>query len=772
MAENISELLAEIQDLTAKLEKIGFGDDTETVTHNSVTKPTLAGELKSRIDILQSMVQGRKTFETKAALDGFGAPTADASGNFHLSEVWNDSTAANNGIYGWDGSAWILSQHELFSFKSRLQSKLDVSMFDGLFPHSRNLFNPNDEDVVPNKYVSADYGTLYDPEPDTTKYLATGYVSVVPGESYARSYSHNVAFYDSSKVFVSGSSARESVVVIPAGCSFARFTVLTTHKDLFQVEIGTTNTDYVPYGNVVDLGIVGPADTSFFKLTKNLFNKQSEDNSLGSYVLSTSGSTPTNASYNATHFIAVVPGETYTVSFTHQRAFYDVAKLYVSGESSGGKTFVVPAGCYYVRLTVSLAQWDSFQFELGSEATDYAQYGYEIDEVSLPSSLKNLLPNCLSRLDVNPYKPEFLRKTHMKLMKLGLPSPETSQLVINAAGDSYTHNRTRWIQGFTEYLIDRFGDAGGGWCGFGFLNSGNTAPWTLGNQPNYVGGNARSEYVTRLFGSISGTYYNGASPDLAFCTLAQSGDIVKQSMPALPVHNDAELMFIGTADGVIRYTWDDGTSWSSVNTQGAEGAVQVVSLNTSMPAGAGELVIEWVAGAVKLCGVALKSAASGVRVNKLGATGSNISHWANAPTVQFDNSLSFLAADLFIYMDGTNSQSSGISPVAWGDYLDTVYDRVQAATPSTDVLFLTPPENQREGNTVSMASYAKQARLRAASRRFSFNDTQDAFGSADNPTEYGSAGDVPLFSADLIHPDPYTGGRVLMSEVLKCVLKW
>lgn len=86
-------------------------------------------------------------------------------------------------------------------------------------------------------------------------------------------------------------------------------------------------------------------------------------------------------------------------------------------------------------------------------------------------------------------------------MKRALPTPENVQLVINAGGDSYTHNRSRWIQGFTEYLVSKFGDAGGGWCGFGFLNSGNVAPWTTGNQPSFLNGNARSTYPTKVFGN-------------------------------------------------------------------------------------------------------------------------------------------------------------------------------------------------------------------------------------------------------------------------------
>jgi len=189
-----------------------------------------------------------------------------------------------------------------------------------------------------------------------------------------------------------------------------------------------------------------------------------------------------------------------------------------------------------------------------------------------------------------------------------------------------------------------------------------------------------------------------------------------------------------------------------------------------MPAGAGTLKIEWVSGTVKLCGVNLKSASPGVRVNKLAATGSSISSWANAPAAQFEAAFAALSAHLFIYMDGTNSQNGAMSAATWGGHLQTIFNRVKSASPSIDILFTTPPENQRTTNAVAMSAYATEARKRALSLRFAFNDTQDAFGDASNPTEYGSSGAVPLFASDLIHPEPTTGGRALMAEILKCVL--
>lgn len=665
--------------------------------------------------------------------------------------------------------------------------KVDRSSIDQIIPASKNLFDPNAPDVATDEYVYATNGQLL----SNTNYTASGYISVTPGETYTVSYVHNRAFYDGDKQFVSSEASgfAQPTFVIPDGCYYVRLSIHDSALPTFQFEKGSSATSYEPYGRTIDFskvpnGVIStnmlaadsvtPDKVSFFLDSKNLFNPNDPEAILGSYINYATGTPLVNPSYNATGYIPVTPGETYTISYSHQRAFYNANRQYVSGTNSGNPaTFVVPDGCYLARFSVGVTAWQYFQVEVGPTATSYEPYGPTLDPDLLPQSSQSVDVTQFLTLDgapkINPYRPELLRQTHYRLMKRALPTPEDTQLVISLGGDSYTHNRARWSGPFTEYMVERFGDAGGGWCGFGFLQSGNVAPWTSGNQPNYLNGNVRSTlYPTKVYGNLVGTYFSGASPDLAFATLSTAGDYITQGIPASPVHNGCDLVFIGTADGQIRYKWDSN-GWNTVNVRGELGATQVVGLNTGIPNGAGTLTIEWAAGTVKLCGVNLISSSPGVRVNKLAATGSSISSWATAPASQFEAGFASLGAHLFIYMDGTNSQGGNMSATAWGNHLDTLYDRVKAASPGVDILFMTPAENQRV-NVVPMKSYAIEARKRALTRRFCFNDTQDAFGDADNPSEYGSSGAVPLYHTDLIHPDPSTGGRVLVAEALKCVL--
>lgn len=69
------------------------------------------------LSAIQSAVHNRKSYQTLADLNLI-TPVADSTGNFELAEVWNDQTInsngdfVNNGLYGWDGSAWVKSSYD------------------------------------------------------------------------------------------------------------------------------------------------------------------------------------------------------------------------------------------------------------------------------------------------------------------------------------------------------------------------------------------------------------------------------------------------------------------------------------------------------------------------------------------------------------------------------------------------------------------------------------------------------------------------------------
>jgi hypothetical protein len=134
-----------------------------------------------------------------------------------------------------------------------------------------------------------------------------------------------------------------------------------------------------------------------------------------------------------------------------------------------------------------------------------------------------------------------------------------------------------------------------------------------------------------------------------------------------------------------------------------------------------------------------------------------------------ETSLTALNTSVFIYMDGPNSQTAGVAPSTWSASVQSVITCVKSASPAADFLLMPPPENQR-GLATKIADYATLARALTLTNYIAFNDLQEAFGSATNPSEYGSTGTVPLFNADNLHPEPTTGGRAIVAAVTEILM--
>jgi lysophospholipase L1-like esterase len=119
---------------------------------------------------------------------------------------------------------------------------------------------------------------------------------------------------------------------------------------------------------------VTPAKTTFVGPGKNLFNKADPGNVALKYISSLDGLPNTHASYTASHYIEVVVGQWYRPTFKNQLAFYNSAKVYVSGLDSGrtNTQFQVPTDVAYVRLSVD--NINTFQLEIGQVATAYAAF--------------------------------------------------------------------------------------------------------------------------------------------------------------------------------------------------------------------------------------------------------------------------------------------------------------------------------------------------------------------------------------------------------------
>lgn len=306
------------------------------------------------------------------------------------------------------------------------RQKLKADLLPG-----KNLFNPADPDVLLGSFVDPTNGSTQ----ANVSYNATGFIPVIGGAAYTVSIKHHIAWYDASKVFISGSSSTDmnKTQSAPAGAAFLRCTVPVANWSTFQVEAGTSSSAFQPYAPTmpaaqlpaggVDNGklaaqSVSASRTNFLLPGKNLFNINATDALVGYYVDSTSGGVAANASYNSTGFIPIAAGSTYALSVKHQIAWYDASKAYIAGSPSTdvNKAQTAPAGAAYLRCTVPVANWGSFQVESGGAPTTFESFylGFGVPG-GAPIRLTSPLPTAfvktttLADAAVTPGKTSFLQ---------------------------------------------------------------------------------------------------------------------------------------------------------------------------------------------------------------------------------------------------------------------------------------------------------------------------------------------------------------------------
>jgi len=110
----------------------------------------------------------------------------------------------------------------------------------------KNLFDKNDPDILTGKALNPNTGDPY----LTTSWSLSDYIEIEPLTKYTLTIPQTstcaVAFYDSSKTYISGNSSfttRES----PANAKYLRFDFRTENIDNVMVEKGETPHDYEPY---------------------------------------------------------------------------------------------------------------------------------------------------------------------------------------------------------------------------------------------------------------------------------------------------------------------------------------------------------------------------------------------------------------------------------------------------------------------------------------------------------------------------------------------
>lgn len=259
----------------------------------------------------------------------------------------------------------------------------------------KNLF---DKSKAISGYVNNEIGNI----PPHALYYASDFMPVLPDTKYARSHPHRMAFYNSSKQFISGSYGSDNIITTPSNAAYVRHTIGGVEQlNTFQFEQGSTKSYYQPYGLYIDNNYIesGYLDVdrihdksitagkmAFIKTGKNLLNPSTSLK--GSYVNQETGAILVNPIHEVSDWIVVTGGETLTVSNTpsgyFRYVFYTSDKAFITGEYTGNMTVTAPSNAAYIRF--SYKEGTVPQLEVGASATKYEPFGYYLDGIYARSS--------------------------------------------------------------------------------------------------------------------------------------------------------------------------------------------------------------------------------------------------------------------------------------------------------------------------------------------------------------------------------------------------
>ncbi len=358
-------------------------------------------------DAVNSLLAGQgsyiASYLTKADLPAYGSVPVVPEGARVIAQVTNDSSIENNGAWTTDGKTeWVRA----FDNTSLLMGVAAVSA--RVYP-GKNLFNP---DAALAGYYLDQFSTIPIASP---LYTVSDFISVQAGALYSADASGGglrfTTFFDADKKVVTGGASSSTNTlrqfVASPQTRFVRVTVLTDRASSLQVEAGPPTSfeafhgrAYSPDGSpvhadplngsvtsekIVDESVT-PAKTTFMVKTRNMYDRADVGVQDGYYIQSVSGAAAPNSAYSASGWIPVKAGVTYTRSYSHQGALYDVNRAFVSGLANTGAapTQFTPTVDGFVRLTALISGKDTFQLETGSVATEYEPFGYLLDSMSIP----------------------------------------------------------------------------------------------------------------------------------------------------------------------------------------------------------------------------------------------------------------------------------------------------------------------------------------------------------------------------------------------------
>ena len=348
------------------------------------------------------------------------------------------------------------------------------------------------------------------------------------------------------------------------------------------------------------------------------------------------------------------------------------------------------------------------------------------------------------------YGQQFLRTWSAQLAKILDTYDEAfagEQAVVAVIGDSWTNGDLRLTMPLRELAQTAYGAGGVGWVSAAVGDGLIAAPAGVTCTP-------AGTWTYRNFGTTPA----GRGPEMwEALTLDESAPVGK--LTYVTTFTDADIHYLKQADGGS-FRWQvDSAGWNTVDTANATDAHAVAAIAGQSNA-SHTLVIEVVTvgtAGIVLFGVDFQvTGAHGVRVHKLGATGSHAASWAAmSDTTAWSAALVALAPDLVIICLGTNDSISDDDPATFRTDIEAVVTLLRAALPLVDILLLAPGDNGNVGVTV--ADYADAMRDSVLANDFAFFDGYMLLGNYTDANTRGLYTNASHINA--------AGGRVIMQRL-------
>lgn len=299
------------------------------------------------------------------------------------------------------------------------------------------------------------------------------------------------------------------------------------------------------------------------------------------------------------------------------------------------------------------------------------------------------------------YGRHYLQDTQAQLAKIA-QAVSGEQLVIALFGDSWVDNRFIHSPLVTA-LQALYGNAGAGWISFMTGNVRPTVP-------------AGTSLVQT--GDWTDSDQNAPTPSYGVDIASVSSvDITIPGKYVLTTTSTDIYVHYLKRSGAGDFRWNvDGGGWTTVNTANATDLFATLDI-TGLSNASHILTIEvTVAGTgVFPMGADCRiTGNNGVRVHKLGNGGLTAENATDVDATIWQAGIAALAPNLVIVLLGTNDHSHDVVPATFGTQITTLITRIRAARANTDILLLSPADNDLT-ETYALSEYVTVLRDLAVS---------------------------------------------------------